>query len=187
MQCPDKNEWITRYAAGDLSSGSRVEIDKHLAECPSCRRELARALSLEELLKRGSPVEPPYGLVDRIMTAVDRRDQESLEREVISIARGRKLWLARRDFLPSLSFAFAVVFISIGIALWWPSFYESFSAAIRGVSELNVDFTVPRPEGGVTENPSLVITGFMMLSSLLVVLGYLFPVQIRWRDTLLPF
>jgi hypothetical protein len=187
MRCPDKKEWITRYAAGELDHGSREELERHLTDCPSCQDELAWAMGLEELLEQGSPVEPPHGLVGRIMTAIDREEKESLEREVVSIARDRKFWLSRRDLLPSLSFAFAVILISVGLGLCWPSFYESLATVIHGASELNVDFAIPRPEGGVAENLGLIITGFMMLSSLLVVLGYMFPVRIRRRDTLMPF
>jgi anti-sigma factor RsiW len=187
MRCPDKKEWITGYAAGELDRGSREELEGHLTDCPSCRDELAWAMRLEELLEQGSPIESPHGLVDRIMATIDREEQESLEREVVSIARERKFWLSRRDLLPSLSFAFAVILISVGLGLCWPSFYESLATVIRGASELNVDFGIPKPEGGVEENLGLIITGFMMLSSLLVVLGYMFPVRLRRKDTLMPF
>jgi anti-sigma factor RsiW len=65
-------ERMSAYLDGDLSSGARIRIERHLGECDKCRRLLAGLRALLDLLHR-RPVLSYGTQADRIAAAVRLR------------------------------------------------------------------------------------------------------------------
>ena len=65
-------ESLGAYALGALPEDERAELERHLQECPSCRRELAELQAAVDVLPGATPpVQPPPELRARIMAAVE--------------------------------------------------------------------------------------------------------------------
>ena len=58
MRCPGFREIIWDYLEGELEDPVRDRSDRHLADCPDCRRELKKAERLLKLLPAGRPPQP---------------------------------------------------------------------------------------------------------------------------------
>lgn len=58
-RCDWVQERLAGYREGWLSLGERQRVDRHLAQCPSCRHELEADARLEGLLAQASPLEVP--------------------------------------------------------------------------------------------------------------------------------
>jgi hypothetical protein len=50
---------LTAYADGELSSAQRARVERHLASCPACARELDSLRASDRILREASP--PPPG------------------------------------------------------------------------------------------------------------------------------
>lgn len=75
--CADARICLGAYVLGALDPAERGRVDAHLAECVSCRDELASFAALPGLLSRASiadvelaPTAPPPELLQRLLTAV---------------------------------------------------------------------------------------------------------------------
>ncbi len=74
MNCPAVRELLAEHALGGLPAREGVAVDRHVAWCAACRKEVrdlqqaaaAMALALP-------PVAPPEGLEDRVVAAVRER------------------------------------------------------------------------------------------------------------------
>lgn len=55
MQCSDSLLLIHAYLDNELDAGDSVRLNRHLAECPSCARELERQSLLQDALRRAKP------------------------------------------------------------------------------------------------------------------------------------
>ena len=65
-------ESLGAYALGALPEDERAKLERHLQECPSCRRELAELQAAVDVLPGAAPpVQPPPELRARIVTAVE--------------------------------------------------------------------------------------------------------------------
>lgn len=62
-----RNHDLIRYVAGDLPPRAREAFERHLAQCPACRRELGAAQRLEGLLRHVGPPAPPADLPARAL------------------------------------------------------------------------------------------------------------------------
>jgi len=70
MNCESAQEQLLRYEDGDLSARRRAEVERHLATCGACARELARlrrTVALVESLER-APAARDF--TQRVMAAV---------------------------------------------------------------------------------------------------------------------
>ena len=47
--CRQAEEWLNLRLDGELSSAHALDLDRHLGDCPHCRRELKMASGLEKL------------------------------------------------------------------------------------------------------------------------------------------
>ncbi len=69
MECHDAERLIDAQLDGELAADAAVELQEHLARCPDCRRTHGPLL---ELLRSPARVEPPDGLREAILAALDR-------------------------------------------------------------------------------------------------------------------
>jgi hypothetical protein len=67
MNCADVEILICEYVDGTLLPPAKVQVERHLAECPACA-ELARdAAEAVQFIQRTAAVEPPQELISRIL------------------------------------------------------------------------------------------------------------------------
>jgi len=73
MDCPDKQLDLQAYVDGDLDPERITLLENHLAECDTCRMELAHLQLVVEALESWPLVGEPPTLTDRIMAQVGTR------------------------------------------------------------------------------------------------------------------
>lgn len=69
-QCKDIESKLPFYAEGSLSDTEKQAVEKHLADCPACRRELAWLRKTSQLVENLSAVEEPPWFQQKIMAGV---------------------------------------------------------------------------------------------------------------------
>lgn len=62
MECREITDLISDYSVGNVSGDTRVCMDAHLAECPSCTAELENLNLVMALVDGLKPIEPPADL-----------------------------------------------------------------------------------------------------------------------------
>ena len=112
-------ESLGAYALGALPDDERDELERHLAQCAACRRELAELQAAVDVLPAAAPpVRPPPELRDRIMAVVES------EAELLRAAgagadrprvrrRGPRSWFSR----PLAATGAAVAALGAGVAV----------------------------------------------------------------------
>jgi anti-sigma factor RsiW len=121
MSCTGKRDLIARYIMDELSASSRIKLEEHIRDCPSCRAEYLFAENVEDALLNQQLVPSPAGLEEGIMEAVDSLEKKSLESRIVDIVRNRKRLTFRRDLLPVFAYSAAAVITSIFLASDWLS------------------------------------------------------------------
>jgi hypothetical protein len=67
MNCADVEILVCDYVDGTLAPAAKADVDRHLAECPTCA-ELARdSAEAVRFIERAADVEPPQELISRIL------------------------------------------------------------------------------------------------------------------------
>ncbi len=75
-RCPDA-EQLSLHALGSLDSNELAAVERHLAVCPGCRRELEGLTDTLASLALRSPLQaPPEGLKSRVMASIDSMQQQ---------------------------------------------------------------------------------------------------------------
>ncbi len=70
VNCRDAKELIAERALGFIQSDDELELEKHLAECPKCRREADEYSLAVSALKETDAVQDSAGLADAVLAAV---------------------------------------------------------------------------------------------------------------------
>ncbi len=105
MDCPAVREVLPDYALGTLAAEERRWVDRHLAWCAGCRRELSeleRGVAVVGLAAPG--VDPPPDLEERVVAAMSR-------------GAGRAAGPTRRSSR-SVLVAVIAAFLAVGAAGW---------------------------------------------------------------------
>jgi anti-sigma factor RsiW len=82
--CAKAELQIREYLDDELDLAGRARFEEHLAECPSCQRELANARSLFASLEGLQPVEEPAGFKEGVMAGLPRRTSLPLGRWLLA-------------------------------------------------------------------------------------------------------
>ena len=69
---------LSAYCGGDLEPAERQLVELHLAECPTCRAELADLQTTLHLVRTTPEIDPPPWMTARIMTRI--REQQTEKR-----------------------------------------------------------------------------------------------------------
>lgn len=80
LDCATCGPELAPYAAGDGDPETRSGIAAHVAECPACRRELAREIELRAALAGLPLVTCPEAVTRRVLAAVALRQADVLRR-----------------------------------------------------------------------------------------------------------
>lgn len=104
---------LTDYAVGRLKGRRKIEIERHISECPICESELKALQQTEKLLREVGMLRPsdPYLLLTRIREETQKVHKPS--RRTLS-------WqLSQRWFLkPAIGFAISLL-IAVGALMFW--------------------------------------------------------------------
>lgn len=85
MNCD--NTILTLYWSGELSEAEARQVEEHLADCETCRRELAELRELDSMVQELEPEQAPRDFVSDVMgQTVPRRSRviEFLRRPAVS-------------------------------------------------------------------------------------------------------
>ena len=91
------------YALDALPDDERAYFEQHLAECETCRSDVAELQETAALLAGGVAQPPPPGLRDKVLAAVDVTRQlppEAPEAPVVVDMASRRPWLRSRILAP---------------------------------------------------------------------------------------
>ncbi len=142
MDCSWVLEHLYAYLDGELSPADAAAFQEHLNSCPACQAALQQAKAVDELLlEHTALVEPPAGLVQQVMSAIEQEPQP--QGEILPFAPKRAHWGRR---LGGVAVA-AALLIGVTVAQPWQR--------QPGVTEPGLDVaTLPEPEGTQPESPS---------------------------------
>jgi anti-sigma-K factor RskA len=128
MKCAEIHPNLTAFVLGGLEPEEAAEVERHLATCPGCRRELEELRKVNRALEAAPPpVDPPSHLKDVILARVraerlsasDKEEPEessSLEEQTGSSGTSRfNRTKHLRIFLPSMAAAAVVVMVALGV------------------------------------------------------------------------
>jgi anti-sigma factor RsiW len=99
---------IDPYIDGDLATEEVAEIERHLADCPECRQELALARAVTSELRSLPELECPQRVVDNAAARVESVDSGFTVRKLLD-------WFGGRG-VPRLRPAMAVMVLVIAAA-----------------------------------------------------------------------
>jgi predicted anti-sigma-YlaC factor YlaD len=72
MNCDVWRVFLQDYLDGALSEPAKAAIDRHLSDCAACLADARAHRQATGLLENQAVVEPPAGLVDRVMARIGR-------------------------------------------------------------------------------------------------------------------
>ena len=94
MNCSDSRYLRPLYLSGELDNGSTAQMERHLAECLRCRREVEEEQALDKALKHALLREPVHAAALR-----------SRVRHLMHPERGDRLFLMRHPMQAALAIA----------------------------------------------------------------------------------
>jgi anti-sigma factor RsiW len=115
------------YLDERLDASGALRLERHLVECPACKRDLARLRLAEPALREADPVaraQVPAELADQIMRRVAAYEAQ----RAADLARARQRRMARREARgafwrgPGLRVVAAAVALIVAVAVWWRSY-----------------------------------------------------------------
>jgi anti-sigma-K factor RskA len=128
MKCAEVHPNLAVFALGGLEPEEAAEVERHLASCPGCRRELEELRKVNRALEAAPPpVDPPSHLKDVILSRVrverlsasDKEEPEessSLEEQAGSSGTSRfNRYKHIRIILPSMAAAAVVAAVALGV------------------------------------------------------------------------
>jgi anti-sigma-K factor RskA len=128
MKCAEVHPNLAVFALGGLEPEEAAEVERHLASCPGCRRELEELRKVNRALEGAPPpVDPPSHLKDVILSRVrverlsasDKEEPEessSLEEQTGSSETSRfNRYKHLRIILPSMAAAAVVAAVALGV------------------------------------------------------------------------
>jgi anti-sigma-K factor RskA len=128
MKCAEIHANLTAFVLGGLEPEEEAEIQRHLASCPGCRRELEELRKVNRALEAAPPpADPPAYLKDEILSRVRAeglsRTREELKESSSTEEQTRPSRTSRfnrfkhlRIVLPSAAAAAVVAIVALGIA-----------------------------------------------------------------------
>ena len=78
MTCDEIREFLAGYQDGELEAGQHEAVERHLAECEACRRELARLEKVKEVTGKVQYNDLPLEVWDRYWHDLYRRIERGL-------------------------------------------------------------------------------------------------------------
>jgi putative zinc finger protein len=76
--CSAIHEFLSRYAANQLTTAERIAVERHVATCLDCRAELREWLTLNEWLAQSDATLPPDIGAEHSLAAIHARLRQPL-------------------------------------------------------------------------------------------------------------
>jgi len=86
MTCQDYKEMIMGYLDNELESDQSKDLEKHMAGCPQCSKELQELRKLKEITEGVTLVEPEYRLWQEYWGSIYNRVERGIGWIVSSVA-----------------------------------------------------------------------------------------------------
>src|SRR5215211_2936979 len=114
MKCADVSANLAAFVLGGMESEEAAEIQRHLASCPGCRRELEDLEKVDRALQAAPPpADPPGHLKEEILSRV-RAGEPSFSDEELSPSGGyRSKYL--RFVIVGVAAAAVVAMVALGV------------------------------------------------------------------------
>ncbi len=92
-ECKRINEKILEYLEGMLPQKQKEELEKHIAACPQCKKQLESVLATSKVIQahlvhKAEKIEVPTLLWGKILTSIRKNKQERVARTWIKVAVG---------------------------------------------------------------------------------------------------
>jgi anti-sigma factor RsiW len=141
------------YLDERLDARGALQLERHLAECAACRRDLARMRLAEPALREADPMaraQVPSELAGQIMRRVATYEAQ----RAAELARARTRRLAKRQAQaafwrgPGWRLAAVIVALIVAVGMWWRTYPESglAGAAMRLGPDVLQWLATPGPE-----------------------------------------
>ena len=121
MRCAEIHPNLAAFVLGGLEPEEAVEVQRHLAFCPGCRRELEELRKVNRALEAAPPpADPPSHLKDEILSQVRAEQRYPSTEEESSVAKERASSTSTRSknlriILSSVAAAAVVVIVALGV------------------------------------------------------------------------
>lgn len=118
------------YLDDRLDARGALQLERHLGQCPACRRDLARLRLAEPALREADPMaraQPPADLVERITRRVAAYEAQ----RAVDLARAARERMARRQARiaywrgPGWRLVGAVMALIMAAVIWWRTYPTS--------------------------------------------------------------
>jgi anti-sigma factor RsiW len=114
--CNKFREYIALYVYDELSGREKSELERHLADCRGCRRELDSTKQMLDLVSQSAVPEPSpeywAGYTDRLRKRLEQEQQASLQERIQTLI---KTALKPLRLIPAPAFAVIAVILVIGL------------------------------------------------------------------------
>ncbi|HEU0027779.1 MAG TPA: zf-HC2 domain-containing protein [Ktedonobacterales bacterium] len=141
------------YLDERLNARGALQLERHLAGCAGCRRDLARLRLAEPALREADPMaraQVPSELADQIMRRVAAYEAQRAAELARARMRRMATWQARAVFWrgPGLRLVGVVVALIVAVGIWWRTYPESglAGAAMRLGPDVLQLLATPGPE-----------------------------------------
>lgn len=81
LRCADARPYLSAYADDELTAALREQVERHIAGCEDCSREVLRFHTIDRLVGSLPATHPSPVVLDRVVSAVTRRPVEQVTRE----------------------------------------------------------------------------------------------------------
>lgn len=135
MNCRKAEELIADRVLGFIDSSQQDELEKHLAECPKCRREALEYACAADALKEDAAAQSINGLADTVLAGVESPKWNNLR--IVKMA------------VPALAAAAVLLMIVLS-----PVFFSNDSSDMTSLQVLEAyadDFEAIGMESGIAE------------------------------------
>lgn len=118
MNCKQAQEWISREMDGELHTVDQIVLEKHLMQCPACKKVKEHWMSASQLLKQTADVKIPDA------TDVWAEIRSQIEKEKLT---SRNTLFPFPALLKWTSAAAAIIAVTLGIRFMTPEPAEIFA------------------------------------------------------------
>jgi len=71
MKCEDIQRELKAFLDNDINDRKRIEVQKHLSQCPNCSKELEQLRKLSEALHAWKGIEPPAHSYEKLRSKIE--------------------------------------------------------------------------------------------------------------------
>ena len=136
ISCPLVRRLLSRYLDAELSDRKAARVDRHLAVCPSCQRELDMYVETVRFVEEAATPDVPGGAWDRIAAQLSARGIPGFGPPG---ARAARVHQAGPSFRVRPIAVAAAVLAAVGLAFSFPSLLATFGPQPALAHEIDIE------------------------------------------------